>query len=86
MDVCFVWLTALVLCVGKAAEAEDGGPFQGEWRTTIGIVNLNQQGNQVTGTNGTAGQFKLKGTVSEGKVLTFEYEEGTEAAAATACE
>jgi predicted esterase len=38
-------------------------------------MNLQQQGEGVTGTFGPLGQFPLKGTV-RGRVLTFEYEEG----------
>jgi predicted esterase len=51
------------------------GPFDGEWRSSIGIVTLKQDGNTVTGTYGNAGQFALKGNVA-GKSLTFEYQEG----------
>jgi hypothetical protein len=29
---------------------EPSGQFQGEWRTTIGLVKLDQQGDTVTGT------------------------------------
>ena len=54
---------------------DPAGPFQGEWRTTIGLVTLTQAGDQVTGTYGHAAQFSIKGTV-RGKVLTFEYQEG----------
>ena len=58
------------------ARADDApGPFQGGWRSTIGIVTLVQKGDAVTGTYGNAGQFSLKGTV-RGKVLTFAYQEG----------
>ena len=58
------------------ARADDpAGPFQGEWRTTIGLVTLTQRGDQVKGTYGHAGQFSIKGSV-RGKVLTFEYQEG----------
>ncbi|HEV3119045.1 MAG TPA: hypothetical protein VGY58_18470, partial [Gemmataceae bacterium] len=49
--------------------------FDGEWRTSFGIVQLKQTGSAVTGTYGNAGQFTIKGTV-EGKTLTFEYQEG----------
>jgi predicted esterase len=59
---------------GSARAAEEGA-FNGEWRTSIGIVKLKQTGSAVTGTYGNAGQFTLKGTV-EGKKLTFEYQEG----------
>jgi predicted esterase len=70
-------LTALT-CTFSAAAARAADPvnsFQGQWRTTIGIVNLEQKGNEVTGTYGPSGQFPLKGTVKD-NVLTFEYQEG----------
>jgi predicted esterase len=57
------------------ARAADDGAFDGQWRTSLGIVKLTQEGDAVTGTYGDAGQFRLKGTV-KGRVLTFEYEEG----------
>jgi predicted esterase len=57
------------------AHANEDGAFNGEWRTSIGIVKLKQTANSVTGTYGNTGQFSLKGTV-EGKKLTFEYQEG----------
>jgi predicted esterase len=56
------------------AAAADG-QFQGEWRTTISVVKLQQEGNSVTGNYGLSGQFPLKGTV-KGNVLTFEFQEG----------
>jgi predicted esterase len=59
--------------VTAAAAAE--GQFQGEWRTTIGIVKLTQNAEAVTGTYGLNGRFPLKGTV-KGNVLSFDYEEG----------
>ena len=54
---------------------DDPPPFDGEWRTTIGLVKLSQKGDDVTGTYGNPGQFPLKGSV-KGKTLTFEYTEG----------
>jgi predicted esterase len=57
------------------AIASAAGPFDGEWRTTIGLVKLEQDGDKVKGTYGNAGQFPLEGTVA-GKVLTFSYQEG----------
>lgn len=68
----------IVLAWGSAAGQVRGasGPFQGEWRTTIGIVKLAQDGSSVTGTYGNAGQFSIKGTVADGKIFTFEYQEG----------
>jgi len=73
------WLAATVwLCsVPAGAMADDpqgSGPFSGEWRTTIGTVRLSQNGGDVTGSYGDAGQFEIKGTV-KGKLLTFEYQE-----------
>jgi predicted esterase len=66
---------ACVLTTPAVPADEPGGPFQGEWRTTIGLVKLEQKGDAVTGTYGAGGQFPLKGSV-RGNVLTFEYEEG----------
>jgi predicted esterase len=65
--------TIAVMTITVAAAAD--GPFQGEWRTTIGIVKLEQNGNEVTGKYGANGRFPLNGTV-QGKTLTFEYQEG----------
>jgi predicted esterase len=50
-------------------------PFNGEWRTSFGVVTLRQTADAVTGTYGNANQFTLKGSVS-GNKLTFEYHEG----------
>ena len=70
-------ILACVACILTAAATADepGGPFQGEWRTTIGLVKLEQKGDAVTGSYGAGGQFPLKGSV-KGNILTFEYEEG----------
>ena len=70
-------ILACVACSLPAAATADepGGPFQGEWRTTIGPVKLEQKGDKVTGTYGAGGQFPLKGSVKD-NILTFEYEEG----------
>ena len=65
----------LFLATAAPCQAVDEGAFGGEWRTSVGTVNLKQTGGAVTGTYGHAGQFTLKGTV-EGKKLTFEYQEG----------
>lgn len=62
------------LVLAPAASAGEG-VFDGEWRTSIGTVRLEQTGNDVTGTYGNAGEFTLKGTVQDHK-LTFEYQEG----------
>ena len=70
---------ACLLCCGvftsSTAADDEKNPFQGEWRTTISVVKLQQKGEDVTGTYGTNGQFPLKGTVKD-NVLTFEYSEG----------
>ena len=73
----FAGMLACIGCILTAAATNDesGGPFQGEWRTTIGRVKLEQKGDAVTGTYGANGQFPLKGSV-KGNALTFEYEEG----------
>ena len=49
-------LASLVCTVAAAASSADEpvGSFQGEWRTTIGIVKLEQKGSEVTGTYGHA--------------------------------
>jgi predicted esterase len=65
----------LLLGAAVPARAAEEAAFGGEWRTSIGIVQVKQTGSAVTGTYGNAGQFTLKGTV-EGKKLTFEYQEG----------
>ena len=65
---------ACILTTSAAAD-EPTGLFQGEWRTTIGLVKLEQKGNAVTGRYGASDQFPLKGNVKD-NILTFEYEEG----------
>ena len=70
-----------------AAISDAAGPdgsFQGEWRTSLSIVKLEQKGNAVTGTYGNAGQFPLKGTVKD-NVLTFEYTKARPRARAATC-
>jgi hypothetical protein len=74
---CIPSMLACVASIFTAAANADlpSGSFQGEWRTTIGLVKLEQKGAAVTGSYGTGGQFPLKGSVKE-NVCTFEYEEG----------
>jgi hypothetical protein len=57
-----------------AAVADDaaGTQFQGKWRTTFGLVKLEQKGDPVTGTYEPQGQFPLKDTVKD-NIFTFEY-------------
>ncbi len=62
------------LVLAPAVTAGEGA-FDGEWRTSYGVVKLEQTGNDVTGTYGNAGEFTLQGTVEDHK-LTFEYKEG----------
>jgi predicted esterase len=67
---------ATVACMLTTATADEPSrQFHGEWRTTIGPVQLEQKGEAVSGTYGAGGQFPLKGSV-KGNTLTFEYEEG----------
>jgi hypothetical protein len=68
------WSILVVVAAAPVAAADDAA-FDGEWRTSIGVVNLKQTGSAVTGTYGNGGEFTLKGTV-EGNTLTFEYQEG----------
>ena len=71
-----VMLTSIATILTAAvADDEIGTQFQGEWRTTLGSVKLEQKGDAVSGTYGPQGQFPLKGTVKE-NVFTFEYQEG----------
>jgi predicted esterase len=71
------WILAAVVCTLTVAATADepGGPFHGQWRTTIGPVTLEQKGDLVTGTYGPGGRFPMKGT-AQGNVFKFEYEEG----------
>jgi predicted esterase len=68
------WGLFLIATAAQAWAAEER-TFDGEWRTSIGTVELKQTGSAVTGTYGKGGKFTLKGTV-EGKKLTFQYQEG----------
>ena len=65
----------LLFVMAAPVGAQEDATFDGQWRTSIGIVQLKQMGNAVTGTYGNAGEFTLKGTV-EGRKLSFEYQEG----------
>ncbi|MFI5454762.1 MAG: hypothetical protein ACHRXM_04865 [Isosphaerales bacterium] len=67
------WAACALTSVATADEPSN--PFQGEWRTTIGVISLEQKGEAVTGSYGPGGRFPIKGT-AKGKMLTFEYEEG----------
>ena len=57
-----------------AADAKAQGPFNGEWRTSLGTATLKQTGNVVTGTYGKSDAFTIKGKAA-GKKLTFEYQD-----------
>src|SRR3954464_8203919 len=65
-------LLALVMIAPTTARA---GEFDGEWRTSFGVVTLTQAGDQISGTYGTAGECTVKGSAL-GKKFTFEYREG----------
>ena len=70
-------LTALLIANPSAwAQIGSKPTFQGEWRTSFGVVKITQNGNEVTGTYGQNGANKIKGKV-DGKVLTYEFSEGT---------
>jgi hypothetical protein len=68
-------LALLISTEAPAFAADETASFGGAWRTTLGIVNLKQDGTHVTGNYGNAGQFTLGGTVKENE-LTCEYREG----------
>ena len=68
-------LTSLACCLAAAAADDPVNSFQGEWRTTEGVVKLEQKGNDVTGTYGAGNRFTIKGT-AKGNVLTFDYAAG----------
>src|SRR4051812_15360606 len=65
---------AVLALVPPTRAADEKASFDGEWRTSFGIVTLKQTGNAVNGTYGDGGKFTLKGTV-KGKKLTFDYQE-----------
>ena len=69
------WRLVLLMMAAPARAATPEANFDGEWRTSFGIVTLHQNANAVTGAYGNANQFTLKGTV-QAKRLTFEYQEG----------
>src|SRR4051812_8345162 len=50
------------------------GDFDGEWRTSFGIVTLKQNGDDVSGTYGNPRASTITGTV-DGKKFNFKYEE-----------
>ncbi len=58
----------------SAAAANEGKTFDGQWRTSRGIVNIEQSGENVTGTFGKTGQIAIEGTVA-GNTLTFNYQQ-----------
>ena len=66
-------LAALLVWAGTAV-ADDPARFGGEWKSTFGVVSLEQEGDAVTGRFG-AGKFPIKGAV-KGRELKFEYDEG----------
>jgi predicted esterase len=71
-------LITLLVCCFAAADAAADEPanlFQGEWRTTEGVVKLEQKGNEVTGTYGAGDKFTIKGRAA-GKSITFDYTAG----------
>ena len=61
------------LVVAAISAADPAKSFQGEWRTTIGIVKLQQKGSAVTGTYGIQRPVSDQRNVKD-NVLTFEYD------------
>jgi phospholipase/carboxylesterase len=65
-----------LIALGSVSAADEAAEsFQGEWRTSIGVVHLVQKGETVTGAYGPRDAFQIKGK-AKGKVLDFEFEEG----------
>lgn len=67
-------LALFTIVASRSANADEKLSFDGEWRTSFGVVTLKQTGNAVDGKYGDGGKFTLKGTV-KGKKLTFDYQE-----------
>jgi predicted esterase len=68
-------LSIFAVATFASSHAAENANFDGQWRTTAGIVKLKQADNNVTGTYGNADQFTLEGT-ADGRKLTFKYQEG----------
>jgi predicted esterase len=63
-----------MLALGVAWAADEPAPsFQGDWRSSLGVVHLDQKGETVTGTCGPGDRFLIKGT-AKGKLLELEFE------------
>ncbi len=62
-----------LVVLGRAG-AETPGDFSGEWKSTFGIVSIDQKNGEAKGVFA-PGKFPFKGKVS-GKTFTFEYDEG----------
>ena len=71
----------MLLVAAPLASTEETPSFDGEWRTSRGIVTLKQVGSKVTGTYGAKGLFTLEGEV-QGTKLTFSYREENAAGSA----
>ncbi len=65
---------AALLLWALVARADDAPRFAGQWKSTFGVVSLEQQGDAVTGHFG-VGRFPIRGT-AKGSELKFEYDEG----------
>jgi predicted esterase len=61
-------------CLAVTSARADNS-FDGEWRTSFGVVTLKQTNGDVTGSYGAGGEFILKGS-AQGPALTFHYQEG----------
>jgi predicted esterase len=70
---CFLLLSPYASSANARQDAKSGA-FAGEWKTSIGVVKIQQDGDKVKGTYGPNHQFSLEGTVKD-KALTFSYQE-----------
>ena len=71
----FAGLFGCLLLTHLAHAADDADALRGEWRTTLGVVKLDPQGEEVTATFVGPGLPPVKGQRKQ-KTLTFAYREG----------
>jgi predicted esterase len=71
------WIGLVLIPAGPATARQDakGGAFAGEWKTSIGVVTVRQDGDKVRGAYGPGGKFTIEGVVKD-KALTFSFQEG----------
>jgi predicted esterase len=76
-----IWISSLLLWTGVAARAEDP-TWEGEWRTSLGVVTFKSEAGTLTTTFAIPQIPPVKGTV-KGKTATLSYQEGAKRGDAT---